>query len=205
MIVAGMTGGIASGKSTVADMLARQGARVLDADRIAREAVRKGTPAHAEIIAHFGETMLQEDGEIDRSRLAKLVFNDETARKLLERIVHPFVKKEIVRRLERIRREDPHAVVILDVPLLFEAGMERDLDDIIVVYVPKAVQIRRLMARDGSSRAEALARIRSQMPLEKKRDLAKRVIDNSGSLENTWSQTLEVYRQLLERENRSKG
>jgi len=205
MIVAGMTGGIASGKSTVADMLARQGARVLDADRIAREAVRKGTPAHAEIIAHFGETMLQEDGEIDRSRLAKLVFNDETARKLLERIVHPFVKKEIVRLLERIRREDPHAVVILDVPLLFEAGMERDLDDIIVVYVPKAVQIRRLMARDGSSRAEALARIRSQMPLEKKRDLAKRVIDNSGSLENTWSQTLEVYRQLLERENRSKG
>jgi dephospho-CoA kinase len=205
MIVAGMTGGIASGKSTVADMLARQGARVIDADRIAREAVRKGTPAHAEIIAHFGETMLQEDGEIDRSRLAKLVFNDETARKLLERIVHPFVKKEIARRLDRIRREDPHAVVILDVPLLFEVGMERDLDDIIVVYVPKAVQIRRLMARDGSSRAEALARIRSQMPLEKKRDLAKRVIDNSGSLENTWSQTLKLYRQLSERENRSKG
>jgi dephospho-CoA kinase len=199
MIVAGMTGGIASGKSTVAEMFARNGARVIDADRIAREAVRKGTPAYADIIAHFGETILQEDGEIDRSSLAMIIFHDETERKVLERIVHPRVKKETARRLEQIRQQDPHAVVILDVPLLFESGMVQDLNDIIVVYVPQAVQIQRLMARDGSSEAEALARIRSQMPIEKKRALADRVIDNSGSLENTRAQTLAVYNQLAAR------
>ena len=199
MIVAGMTGGIASGKSTVAEMFARNGARVIDADRIAREAVRKGAPAYADIIAHFGETILQENGEIDRSRLAMIIFHDETERKVLERIVHPRVKKETARRLEQIRQQDPHAIVILDVPLLFESGMEQDLNDIIVVYVPQAVQIQRLMARDGSSEAEALARIRSQMPIEKKKTLADMVIDNSGSLANTRAQTLAVYNQLAAR------
>jgi dephospho-CoA kinase len=196
MIVAGMTGGIASGKSTVAEMFARNGARIIDADRIARETVRKGTPAYADIVALFGDTILQKDGEIDRSRLAAIVFHDVTQRKALERIVHPRVQEETSRRLERIRREDPQAVVILDVPLLFESGMDRGLDQIIVVYVPAGVQIQRLMARDGYSEADALARIRSQMPIEEKKSLADMVIDNSGSLENTWAQTLEVYHQL---------
>jgi dephospho-CoA kinase len=194
-----MTGGIASGKSTVAEMFARNGARVIDADRISREVVGRGTPAYADIIAHFGDPILQDDGEIDRSRLAMVVFHDETERKVLERIVHPRVKAETARRLERIRREDPNAVVILDVPLLFESGMEQGLDEVIVVYVPQAVQVQRLMARDGYSEAEALARIRSQMPIGKKKALAGMVIDNSGSLENTRVQALAVYNRLAAR------
>jgi dephospho-CoA kinase len=198
MIVAGITGGIASGKSTVAGMFARNGARIVDADRIAREVVGRGMPAYADIIAHFGEAILQADREVDRSRLADIIFHDAAERQVLERIVHPRVREETARRLERIRREDAHAVVILDVPLLFESGMERGLQPVILVYVPEAVQVQRLMTRDGLSEAEAMARIGSQMPIEKKKERADLVIDNSGSLESTRLQTLKIYRQLIE-------
>jgi dephospho-CoA kinase len=199
MIVAGMTGGIASGKSTVADIFARYGARIVDADRIAREVVARGMPAYADIIAHFGEAILQADREVDRGRLADIIFQDAAERQVLERIVHPRVREETARRLERIRREDAHAIVILDVPLLFESGMERGLQPVILVYVPEAVQVQRLMTRDGLSEAETMARIRSQMPIEKKKERADLVIDNSGSLESTRSQTLDVYRQIVAR------
>lgn len=198
MIVAGLTGGIATGKSTVAAMFEEAGARIIDADAIAREATRKGSPAYDDIVAHFGSHILLADSEIDRRQLAAVIFNDPAEQRALERMVHPHVKAETARRLERIRMETPGAVVIIDVPLLFEAGMDQGLDAVIVVYVPEKVQIRRLMARDGLTKPEVLARIRAQMPIDQKKSLATLVIDNSGSFESTRAQTLEVYRQLTQ-------
>jgi len=196
MVVAGLTGGIATGKSTVAAIFEEAGARLIDADRIAREAVRKGSPAHRDIVAHFGMDVLLGDGEIDRKRLAAIIFNNPAAQRALEHIVHPQVKQEVDRRVALIRRQAPDALIILDIPLLFEAGMQRGLDAVIVVYAPEHLQLARLMARDGLTEPEALARIRAQMPIESKRALATRVIDNAGSREQTRQQALEIYRQL---------
>lgn len=196
MVIAGLTGGIASGKSTVAAVLAEAGAQLIDCDRIARELVRRETPAYRKILAHFGPGILAPDGELDRRRLGAIVFSDPQERRVLEAIVHPEVREETARRLEAIRQAAPDAVVILDVPLLFEAGMDRALDAVIVVHVPEALQIERLVERDRLTPAEALDRIRSQMPLEQKRPRATHVIDNSGTIEQTRSQALEVYRQL---------
>lgn len=196
MIVAGLTGGIASGKSTVAAIFEEAGARLVDADRIAAEAVRKGSAAHRDILAHFGQAVLLKNGEIDRKRLATVIFNDPAEQAALERIVHPQVKLEIDRRLERIRQEAPQAVVIVDVPLLFESGMDRGLAATIVVYVPAPVQLERLMARDALPEPDARARLRAQMPIETKKSLATFVIDNSGPLDHTRAQAMEVYRRL---------
>lgn len=196
MIVAGLTGGIATGKSTVAAVFEEAGARLIDADRIARDVVRKGTSAYRDIVAHFGMDVVCGDGEIDRRRLAAIVFNDPAAQRALEDIVHPQVKREVDRRVDLIRRQAPEALVILDIPLLFEAGMQGGLDAVIVVYAPEHLQLARLMARDGLTEPEALARIRAQMPIDSKRALATRVIDNSGSREQTRQQALEIYRQL---------
>jgi dephospho-CoA kinase len=196
VIVAGLTGGIATGKSTVAAIFEKAGARLIDADRISRDAVRKGAPAHRDILSHFGRAVLLEDGEIDRKRLAAIIFSNPAEQRTLERIVHPQVRKEVVRRLDLIRQQTPEALVIVDIPLLFESGMDRGLDAVIVVYVPEIVQLQRLMARDAFTESEALARIRAQMPIEMKKSLATLVIDNSGSFERTRAQALEVYRKL---------
>ena len=181
MIVVGLTGGIASGKSTVAEFLREAGARIVDADRIARAVVTPGRPAHNEIVAAFGRTILLPDGQIDRKRLGAIIFSDPVQQTALNAIVHPRVIEGIDAVVNRIAAESPDAVVVLDVPLLYEAGMDRDLSDVIVVYVPEALQLQRLMARDGLSAAEAMARIRSQLPLAEKRRRATIVIDNSGS------------------------
>lgn len=196
MIVAGLTGGIATGKTTVAAIFEEAGARRIDADRIARDVVRKGSSAYRDIVAHFGMDLLLGDGEIDRKRLAAIIFSDPAAQRALENMVHPQVRQEIDRRVAQIRGEAPQALVILDIPLLFEAGMQRGLDEVILVYAPERLQLERLMARDGLTEPEAFARIRAQMPIESKKALATRLIDNSGSREHTREQALEVYRQL---------
>lgn len=205
MIVAGLTGGIATGKSTVAAIFQECGARLIDADRIAREAVRKGSPAYNEIILHFSAGILLDDGEIDRKRLAAIIFTDPSAQHALEQIVHPLVRREIDRRLTLARRQTPQALVILDIPLLFESGMDPGLNAIIVVYAPEPIQFERLMARDSLAAADALARIRAQMPIESKKSLATYLIDNSGSFASTRAQTLEVYRRLAEQQNTAIG
>jgi dephospho-CoA kinase len=197
MIVAGLTGGIATGKSTVAAMFASAGAVVIDADRIAHDVVRPGTTVHADIVAHFGAGILLPNGTLDRKRLGAIIFGDPAEQRALERIVHPQVKREVAVQLDRIREAAPESVVIVDVPLLFEAGMDRGLAAIILVYAPEAVQLQRLMTREGLSETEAQARLRAQMPIEAKRSLATIVIDNSGSLENTRRQAMEVYRRLV--------
>jgi dephospho-CoA kinase len=196
VIVVGLTGGIATGKSTVAAIFEAAGAHWIDADRIAREAVRKDTPAYREIVAHFGTEVLQENGEIDRKRLGAIIFSNPTEQRALERIVHPEVRKEINRGIAEIRQQTPDALVIVDIPLLFEAGMQKGLCAVIVVYAPEHLQLERIMTRDGLTRPEALARIRAQMPIESKKTLATYLIDNSGSFESTRAQTLAVYRQL---------
>jgi len=199
MIVAGLTGSIATGKSTVARILEAAGAVVVDADEIAHAAVRRGRPAWHQVVAHFGRQILTSDGQIDRRRLGHIIFTDPAQRKTLEHIVHPHVTARIDRRLQEIGAGIPQAAVILDIPLLFEAGPHRPLDEIIVVYIPQALQCKRLMARDGLSRSAAMARIRSQMSIEEKRRLATRVIDNSGDLSQTRRQALAIYRDLRHR------
>lgn len=196
MVVAGLTGGIATGKSTVSRFLAEAGAQIVDADRLARDAVIRGTEAWARIVAHFGRKILQPGGEIDRKRLGEIIFNDPLQQARLNQIVHPVVRRESARKIEEIRGRWPEAVIVMDVPLLIEVGLHGGLAEIIVVYVPEALQLTRLMARDGIDRAAALARIRSQMPIEEKKRYATLLIDNSGSLAATRRRSLEVYHVL---------
>lgn len=199
MVIAGLTGGIASGKSTVSAFLENAGAVIVDADKIAREVVQKNRPAWQEIIRSFGRSILLPDGEINRILLGDIIFNDPAQKQLLNRITHPEVIAETATRLAEIEKNQPDSIVILDVPLLIESGMNNGLSDIIVVYVPEPVQIQRLMIRDALTQAPALARIRSQMPIEEKKRIAKIVIDNSGSRENTRMISLRVYQKLCDK------
>ncbi len=201
MQVIGLTGGIATGKSTVSALLEKAGAVVIDADRIARQVVKKGLPAYREIVENFGEAILLPDGEINRSALGDIIFNDPREKQLLNRIVHPYVRKEQNRHLKQIEKNDPDAIVILDIPLLIETQTYMDLSELIVVYAPEHIQIARLMQRDGISKTDALARVRSQMPIEEKKGKATIVIDNSGTRENTRKQTLKIFQQLKDKQN----
>lgn len=196
MKVIGLTGGIATGKSTVSAILKKAGAVIIDADRIAREAVKKGLPAYREIVEHFGESVLLPDGEINRSLLGDIIFNSPRKKQLLNKIVHPYVSKETHRQLQQIERTQPNTIVVLDIPLLIETAMDKDLSEVIVVYAPEHIQIKRLMKRDRLTQVDARARIRSQMPIEEKKRRATIVIDNSGTREETRRQTLEIYKSL---------
>lgn len=198
--VVGLTGGIGTGKSTVAKMLSRLGAAVVDADAIVHELQAPGTPLLRQIVEAFGEEVLRPDGSLDRARLGRRVFADPEARQRLNRIVHPAVGAEMARRLEAARRGGAR-LVVLDIPLLLEGrargGGAGDLvEAVIVVYAPESLQIERQMARDGATREEAQARVRAQMPIEEKRRLADHVIDNSGSLEETRRQVRALFEAL---------
>jgi len=203
MTVIGLTGGIASGKSTVARMLAARGAEIIDADLLARQAVEPGRAAFEAVVATFGEQMVAADGQLDRERLGALVFADPERRRQLEALIHPFVRRESERRQAEIARQRPEALIFLDVPLLFESGMDRGLAEIVVVYVPRQIQLARLMARDGLSDAAARARLDAQMDLAEKRRRATRVIDNSGSRAETRRQVERLYRELAGRDSDS--
>ncbi|WP_339191272.1 dephospho-CoA kinase [Bacillus sp. FSL K6-1003] len=190
-LVIGLTGGIASGKSTVANMLIDKGITVIDADIIAKQAVERGMPAYRQIIDEFGEDILLENGDIDRRRLGALVFTNEQKRLALNSIVHPAVREEMLkRRDESIANQE--TFVVLDIPLLFESKLESLVDKIIVVSVTKELQLERLIKRNQLTEEEALSRIRSQMPLEEKVSRADNVIDNSGTLEETKQQLEEI-------------
>jgi dephospho-CoA kinase len=199
VVVAGLTGGIATGKSTVAGFFLSAGAVLIDADRIAFDVVQKGTSVWREVIGHFGEEVLLPNGQIDRISLGKIIFNDGEQKRMLDKIVHPAVFDRIDQQLHKLKNDQPDKVVILDIPLLIETGMYQDMSDIIVVYVPPSVQIERLIARDGLSRADALSRISSQMSIEEKKNYASIIIDNRYSLKRTKERTLEVYQKLKSR------
>lgn len=184
MMVVGLTGGIGSGKSTVSTMLREAGVPVVCADELAKKAVEKGSPALEEIRRTFGDGVIDAQGRLDRAAMARLVFSDSSRRKKLESIIHPRVEEEKDRIVHQYSREG-HPIVAVDVPLLFESGWESAFDLIIVVYVPREVQEKRLMYRNGISKEEALARLDAQMPIEEKKGRADRVIDNSGTVEET--------------------
>ncbi|MBB5324520.1 dephospho-CoA kinase [Anoxybacillus tepidamans] len=187
----GLTGGIASGKSTVAHMLRELRIPVIDADVIAREVVEIGEEAYGQIIETFGNGILQENGAIDRARLGAIVFHDEEKRKQLNAIVHPAVRKKMMAQKEAYIKSGEETVV-LDIPLLLESKLTHLVDKIMVVYVDESVQLERLMKRNGFSREEAIARIRSQMPLSEKIAYADAVIDNNGTIEKTREQLLHI-------------
>lgn len=189
----GLTGGIASGKSTVAGLLAELGAFVLDADGIVHDLLAPGGGAHDEVVSRFGQEILAPDGGIDRSRLGARIFADAGARRELEAILHPKVRAEAARRLEQCGRR----VGILGAALLVETGSYRDFDRVIVTRSSRQTQIDRLRERDGLSEAEALLRLDAQASLEDKLAVADYVIDTDTSLDQTREQTERVYAALL--------
>ena len=192
-LVLGLTGGIGSGKSTVARMLTERGFRHIDADQLARVVVEPGRPALAEIVEHFGPEALLPDGRLNRPWLGKIVFSDAEERAVLNAITHPRIGELILERLaDGAAAEEP---TLLDHPLLFETGQNALVDRVAVVWVDRATQLRRLTARDGLAEEDALARIRAQMDLDEKARLADFVIDNSGSIERTRDQVDDLCRQ----------
>jgi dephospho-CoA kinase len=200
MLNVGLTGGIASGKSTVARMLAERGAILIDFDELAHAVEMPEGPVWREIVGHFGEGILLPDRRIDRLKLGAIVFSDREKREILNRLVHPAVFSEWQKRLAEIEKERPDAVVLSDIPLLIEAGLEKMVDLILLVYIPPEEQIRRLMVRNGFVREEAERRVDSQMPIGEKIPRAHIVIRNGGSVEET---ALEVDRAWEELRRRS--
>ena len=193
MLLVGLTGGIASGKSTVSAMLAERGAEVIDADHIARQVVMPGTPAWCKIREHFGPGVLHPDGQIDRQALADIVFADKTRLALLNEITHPAIFARIADRLEE--HHDQDVVVVLDAALLIEAGLSEGVDVVIVVHSPQEIQLERLAAK-GMGERDASDRIAAQLAPEKRLARADVVIDNSGSLEKLGRRVDEVWQEL---------
>jgi dephospho-CoA kinase len=180
MILVGLTGGVATGKSTVAKMFKQCGAVVIDADELAHQVVKPGKPAWREIVKTFGKAVLNPDRTLNRRKLGAVVFGNRTKLRRLEHIIHPRVAREQTRLARHAARNDPQAVVIYDVPLLFEAGVDTRVDKIVVVTADRETQVARLKKRNGLTRAEAIRRIRSQMPLANKIQRADHVL--SGTL-----------------------
>lgn len=183
MRIIGLTGGIASGKSTVAEMISAHGIPVIDADQLAREAVLPGSFGLGRIVESFGPGVLNDDGSLDRTALAEHIFSDAAARKKLESILHPAIRQLAQDRLETLRLEGA-PVVFYMAPLLIEAGAVDRVDEIWVVYVDHETQLKRVQQRDSVDRRDAEKRTESQMPMDEKRRYGRIVIDNSGSLQD---------------------
>jgi dephospho-CoA kinase len=197
-LVIGLSGGIGTGKSTVARMFAAQGAVVIDADAIVHELQARGQPLVAELAAAFGPGVLDAEGGLDRAALGAIVFRDPEARARLGSIVHPKVGAEFARRIAAARAAGA-PVLVLDIPLLFEgrkagtgSAAQLRFDATVLVYAPEAMQVERQLARDGCARDEARRRVEAQLPIEEKKALADYVIDNSGALEETERQVRDV-------------
>jgi dephospho-CoA kinase len=197
VLLVGLTGGIGSGKSTVARLLEKRGAVVFDADLLAREAVEPGTPGHAAVIDRFGADVLAPGGELDREALASIVFADPAARRDLEQIVHPEVRRLFAEGTEAYR--DTDRVVVFSAPLLVETGMHTAFEVLVVVSATVATQIERLMRQRGMSEASIRARIDAQAPLEDKAAAADFLVDNEGSLDELESQVEQLWNDLSTR------
>jgi dephospho-CoA kinase len=193
----GLTGGIASGKSTVSRMLRELGAHVLDADAIAREVVEPGTPGLAAVAARFPD-VLTPDGRLDRAKLGARVFADPAERAALNAIVHPLVGQAFLEKVQALAAQGLERV-IYDVPLLIENGLQGGMDGVLLVWVPRPVQKARMMARDGLDEAAAEARLGAQLPLDSKRPYATWVVDNSADLASTRAQVEKVWQAMLAR------
>jgi dephospho-CoA kinase len=196
MDVIGLTGGIASGKSTVAGMLRELGATVIDADEASRAVVEPGTPGLRAVVEAFGREVLDGD-RLDRWKLGAIIFVDEAARRRLEAITHPLIRAWMAER-QREAEERGEERVVLDIPLLYENGLDRGLKAVMVVYAPAEVEMERLMARNGFSSEEAGRRVAAQMPIEEKKARATYVIDNSGTREQTLEQVRKVWSEITQ-------
>jgi dephospho-CoA kinase len=196
MLKVGLTGGMACGKSFVAGALRDLGCDVIEADDVGHEVMQPDGQAYAQIVAEFGTGILGERGAIDRPKLAALVFGDPARLEKLNAIVHPAVRGRALSELRGIGERDPHAVAVYVAAILIESGAWREMDKIIVVSCNRAQQIERAMHRPGAVESGVLARLESQMPLEKKRTFADYVIDTGGTKEDTLRQTEKVYEEL---------
>lgn len=195
-MVLGITGGIASGKSSVTEMFRRRGALVVSADALAREVVRPGSPVLRQLVARFGAGILGADGSLDRAALGARIFSDEASRRALNEITHPAIARLARERLTQSRQSGA-PLVIYEAPLLFEAGAEGRVDKVLVVKIRPETQLARLMVRDGLSEPDARRRIAAQMPQEEKLARADYVIDNSGTLQDTEAQVRALLERLL--------
>ena len=194
MDLVGLTGGIGTGKSTVAAMLRELGATVIDADEAARAVVEPGTDGFREVVAAFGDDYIK-DGRLDRAKLAALVFTDESARRRLNEITHPRVREwMLARQQEADARGDQR--VVLEIPLLYENRLDAGLSSVVLVYTPEPVQLQRLIEGHGYTQQQARARMAAQLPIEEKKARATYVIDNSGSRDETRQQVEHVWRRL---------
>ena len=196
MLLVGLTGGVATGKSTVATMFKQCGAVVIDADELARDVVKPGKAAWREIVNVFGTIVLNPDRTLNRRALGAIVFNNRSKLRRLERILHPRVEREQARLTRQAARKNPDAIAIYDVPLLFEAGVDKRVDKIIVVTADRETQIARLKKRNGLSRAEAIRRISSQMPLAKKIQRADHVLNGTLSRPSLRRQVGQLFQHL---------
>lgn len=187
--ILGLTGGIASGKSTVSAYLAQKGALIVDADLIARQVVAKKSSGLKQIVAKFGEEILTASGELDRKKLGKLVFSNKELLKALTDITGPLIRAEILREIQAAKKAQVK-LVVLDIPLLFETGYQTLCDKVMVVTIPSKLQLERVMKRDNLSAAEARKRIANQLPASKRNELADVLIDNSKSVAETYQQVL---------------
>jgi len=197
MLILGITGNIASGKSTVSKELARRGAVVVDADQLAREVVESGTSALKKIVEMFGSEILQNDGHLDRDRLGQMVFADVKVRAALDCIVHPEIAKKSIERLQEFKKRTDIPLIVYEAPLLFEVGAETRVDKVLMVKIDADEQLKRLMARDGLNKVGAQQRMAAQMPQQKKMARADFVIDNSGSVAETRQQVDILWSELV--------
>jgi dephospho-CoA kinase len=198
VLIVGLTGGIVSGKSTVARMFRQLGADIIDADNIARAIVQPGEKAWKNIVHYFGKEILKDNQEINRKELARIVFADKEKLEKLNKITHPEIVAIIKNKIEEMRSKDSSdgTICIVEVPLLFEANLEGMMDKIIVVYLNREEQIKRLLIRNSLTQEEAINRIDSQIPMEKKLKKADYVIDNGASLGHTRIQVKQIWQEL---------
>ncbi|MDI6641884.1 MAG: dephospho-CoA kinase [Elusimicrobiota bacterium] len=196
-IIVGLTGGIATGKSTVVKEFKKLGAEIIDSDRIAHRVIRKGSKQYRKILKVFGKEILKSNKEINRKKLAKIIFENSKKRKLLEKITHPAIISEIKTELTRLSAYSPTRLIVLDAPLLFEKKLDRLVDKTVLVYAPEKVQIKRIMRRDKISKENAIRRISAQLPIEYKKNLANYIINTSCSLNSVMKQTKKIFQNLL--------
>jgi dephospho-CoA kinase len=196
MLLVGLTGGIASGKSLVARIFRDEGAYVIDADRIVHDLLTPGRDVSREVQVHFGPSIVLPDGTIDRRKLGDIVFNNPIERAWLNQCIHPRVFEAYHAEIAHLRERRPDAIVVLDAALLIETGYHRRMDKVVVVVCAPGEQIRRMMERDRFTREQALTRIASQMPLEEKRASSDYIIENNGTREDAERRAREIFEKL---------
>ena len=198
MLIVGLTGGIASGKSLIAGIFRDLGAHIIDADRIVRELLEPGQDAWKEVSGYFGDDIMMPDRGIDRRKLGQIVFSDPAKREWLNQCLHPRVFEAYAAQVKRLCARTPDAIVVFDAALLMETGFHKKMDKTVLVYAHSDQQLSRLMERDRFTREQALARIQSQMPISEKRRYADYVIENTGTREEAERRAREVFARLKE-------